>query len=385
MILHGDGIHDDTAAIQELLDTKRSCIELPPPAKCYLISRTLKIHSNQELRLPRYCHVLLAPNSNCYMITNADVVNGNENITISGGIWDYSNQKQKPNPALTPHTISISKYECSYNGISVFFYHVKGLQIRNITFKDPVTYACTLDTITYFTVENIVFDFNYGNPYAQNMDGIHINGNCHYGFLQNLKGACYDDLVALNADEGSRGSITNIKINGIFAENCHSAVRLLTVENPVEHIHISDVFGTYYTYCIGITKFCFERKTTGFFDALVFDNIHVSKAMLRPEYHKEEIYGVQPILLIERETVTKSLSVSNFFRDEHNMPVPTIELQGNSYVDSLNLRTCFNRGDAEIRYCFVHNNGSINSLIMRDVHSENGDIWDGNQPNHLDC
>ena len=95
-----------------------------------------------------------------------------------------------------------------------------------------------------------------------------MNGNCNYGLIQNLKGACYDDLVALNADEGSRGPITNIRINGIFAENCHSAVRLLTVDNPVEHIHISDIFGTFYTYCIGITKFCFERETTGYFDGL---------------------------------------------------------------------------------------------------------------------
>ena len=379
-MLYGDGIHDDTAAIQELLDTRRNYIELPPPAVFYLISRTLKIHSNQELRLPRYCHIVLAPNSNCYMITNADVVNGNENITISGGIWDYNNKKQKSNPAIVPHIISISKYECSYNGISAFFYHVNRLVLHDITFKDPVTYACTLDTVSYFTVANVVFDFNYGNPFAQNMDGIHMNGNCNHGLLQNLKGACYDDLVALNADEGSRGPITNIRISGIFAENCHSAVRLLTVDNPVEHIHISDIFGTFYTYCIGITKFCFERETTGYFDGLVFDNIHVSKAMLRPEYHKEEIYGIQPVVLIERETITKSLSISNLFRNECNMPVPTIGLQKNAFVDHFNLRSCFNRGRTDVQYCFVDNNGSINNLFIQDVYNENGDIWNGNQP-----
>ena len=112
----------------------------------------------------------------------------------------------------------------------------------------------------------------------------------------------------------------------------------------------------------------------------MFDNIHVSKAMLRPEYHKEEIYGIQPVVLIERETITKSLSISNLFRSECNMPVPTIGLQNNAFVDHFNLRSCFNRGRADMQYCFVNNNGLINDLFMQDVHNENGEIWSGSQP-----
>ncbi len=55
-------------------------------------------------------------------------------------------------------------------------------------FKDPVTFSITLDIVSYFTVDNIIFDFNYGNPLATNMDGIHLNGNCHFGEILNLKG-----------------------------------------------------------------------------------------------------------------------------------------------------------------------------------------------------
>ena len=35
--LHGDGVTDDTAAIQARLDTGASMVYLPPPAKNYLI------------------------------------------------------------------------------------------------------------------------------------------------------------------------------------------------------------------------------------------------------------------------------------------------------------------------------------------------------------
>ena len=51
--LYGDGIRDDWPAIQELLDSGVSCVYLPPPEKCYVIGKTLRIHSNQELRLDR--------------------------------------------------------------------------------------------------------------------------------------------------------------------------------------------------------------------------------------------------------------------------------------------------------------------------------------------
>ena len=68
--LAGDGATDDTAAIQARLDSGASCVYLPPPAKCYLISKTLKIGSNQELRLDRFSVVRLAPKSDCPMIEN---------------------------------------------------------------------------------------------------------------------------------------------------------------------------------------------------------------------------------------------------------------------------------------------------------------------------
>ena len=37
MKLYGDGIHDDTNAIQEMLDSKISLVELPVPKKHYCI------------------------------------------------------------------------------------------------------------------------------------------------------------------------------------------------------------------------------------------------------------------------------------------------------------------------------------------------------------
>ena len=62
-VLYGDGINDDTLAIQEMLDSGVSEVFLPSPKKHYSISKTLKIHSNQTLRLAETTLIKLLANS----------------------------------------------------------------------------------------------------------------------------------------------------------------------------------------------------------------------------------------------------------------------------------------------------------------------------------
>ena len=63
-VLYGDGIHDDTDAIQELIDHSGCELSLPVPQENYLISRPLEIPSNFKLKLPRYAKIRLADGSN---------------------------------------------------------------------------------------------------------------------------------------------------------------------------------------------------------------------------------------------------------------------------------------------------------------------------------
>ena len=269
-ILYGDGIHDDTAAIQSLIDSGVSEVSLPAPKAFYLISKPLELPSDFRLILPRFAEVRLAPGSNCVMVRNKMVRDHAKrladdayarpicahlwgyiddyspdapcrNIELCGGIWNCNNQEQIGNPEQT-HDYSVREfYSCG-----MLFYNVTNFKLCNLTIKDPSSYGVTLDTVSYFTVDDITFDYNDGNPYPINMDGIHLDGNCHYGVINNLKGTCYDDLVALNAHEGSRGDITNIEISNIFADYCHSAVRLLLVSQNIKNIHISNVYGNFY-------------------------------------------------------------------------------------------------------------------------------------------
>lgn len=359
-VLYGDGIHDDTDAIQELIDSGSCEVSLPVPEKYYLISKPIIIRSNFKLKLPRYARIKLADGSNCLMLQNEavskpqarlrdylsvvtkhfwffydrfspDKEDACHDFEIEGGIWDFNNQNQDPNPVYTGDFD-----DRNYLGHIMLFYNVRNFKISNLTLKDPANYAVMIDTGSYFTIENITFDFNFGNPFAVNMDGIHLNGNCHYGVIKNLQGACYDDLVALNAYEGSGGDITNIEIDGLFAESCHSAVRLLTVNQRVEHISISNVFGTYYQYCIGFTKF-YEGETTGCFDAISLSNIHASKSERLPIQQAHMTYKDYhfPFVWIQSETVIKQLSIDHLHRREYANPIDTIRVEDGAVIDNL--------------------------------------------------
>lgn len=353
--LYGDGIHDDTKAIQEMIDNSGAELELPAPKVSYIISAPLELPSNFKLSLPRFAEIKLARNSNCVMLKNKTVIDiakrtetgifdyvnifspdvVYENIEVTGGIWNYNNKEQRENPILVNSARSDELVETmSYNGYIFLFYNVKNLRISSLTLKDPVTFAVTLDKVSYFTVDNIIFDFNYGNPLACNMDGIHLCGNCHYGTISNLKGACYDDLVAINADEGSHGSISNITVQGIYAENCHSAARLLSANCDVKNIHISDVYGTYFQYCIGITKY-YESEKLGFFDCITLENIFASKAERYAVYNKRADEWVYSIIHIDSGLKINNLRITNMHRREYINSVATFYIDANTDINGL--------------------------------------------------
>jgi len=388
-VLYGDGIHDDYPAIQEMLDSGVCEVKLPAPKVRYMISKTLVIPAFCKLKLPRFAEIRLMDGANCHMLMNRTVSSPAKrwegrlfgflnlyspepedaccNFEIEGGIWNFNNLNQRGNPLYTEDFGP----DGEYTGFGMLFYNVRNFRLSNLTLKDPVNFAVTIDRGSWFTIENITFDFNYGNPYAVNMDGIHLNGNCHHGVIRNLQGACYDDLVALNAHEGSRGDITDLEIDGIFAEGCHSAVRLLTVSTDIRNIRISNVYGTYYQYCIGITKF-YEGETTGCFDSILLENICASKAKRLPVQEANLIKGGFidyhfPLIWVQDETHVKHLAIRGLHRREFNNPIGTLVVDKTALVENLSLENLSLENHLEKHCPLVEINGRVKKLIAINV------------------
>lgn len=363
--LAGDGVCDDTNALQELLDSGMEEVRLPTPKAFYLISRPLRIHSNTSLVLGRTTHIRLADHADCHMLENAEA--DAENISVTGGIWDFNNRNQTPNPMRIPPPEGTPPVVA----FIMYFDRVKHLRISSLTLKDPVIFAVTLSYVSYFTVDNITFDFNYGNPDATNMDGIHLNGGCRFGRLTNLQGACYDDLVALNADEGRGGPIEDIEIDGIFCTDCHSAARLLSRGYPVRRVHISNVFGTFYQYCVGITRYSDEGEV-GRCDQICLSNLYASKAPRIPVYGKEGSY-VYALIWIEGGLEIGNLQISQLHRREETTAIPTVMLLSGTHVELLSVEHISQTNATGEPIPFFLCEGQVDKLFLRDIQVQGDD------------
>ncbi|MBR5768089.1 MAG: hypothetical protein IKX86_05415 [Clostridia bacterium] len=380
-VLYGDGIHDDTEAIQGLIDGSDGELILPKPGKCYLISRTITLPSDFRLVLPKDATVRLADDSNCLMLMNRltrdvcerrgpfagfstyiDVYSpesSSRNVELVGGIWDGNNMNQRPNPLVTGDFS-----DPNYNGHAILFYNVTGLKVRDVTVKDPTNFGITLDNVKDFSVENIKFDYNLGNPETICMDGVHLCGNCARGRIFNLEGTVYDDLVALNADEGSYGDICDIDIDGISAENCHSAVRILCCTKSVRNVSIKNISGSYYQYCVGITKF-YEAETTGVAENILIEGVKASKAE-RTVYPYPDSF-VFPFIYIESETKVRNLTVKNVTRIEKTTPAETFYIGNASTVDGMTIENVRTENYTGKMMPLLLQYGSVSDLTMKNV------------------
>ena len=376
--LYGDGIHDDTDAIQYMIDHLHD-VALPCPKVKYMISRSLELPSNCRLQLPRFAEICLMDNSSCFMVKNKTVDDYAErtaskvfsffnryspnapvqNIEIAGGIWNFNNKGQSPNPITT------GVYEPEgYSGFGMLFYNVKNLRLSSMTLKDPVNFCVTLDTVSYFSINNITFDFNEGNPYQSNMDGIHVNGNCHHGHIEKLFGTCYDDTVALNAQEGSAGPISDITVSGIYTDNAYSAVRLLSAsENcSIRNVHITDIHGTFYHFCIAFMKH-YHTDRRGVMENITINHVYGGKAdralVKFPLVFK---YRNFPFIDIQSELSIKNLIISDVHRCEYINPVPTVSIDENTTVENFIMRnvTSENHTNEKELQNFVNNGTIIN-------------------------
>jgi len=201
------------------------------------------------------------------------------------------------------------------------------------------------------------------------MDGVHLSGNCHFGVIRNIKGSCYDDMIALNADEGIPGPITDVQIDGLFADDCHSAVRLLSADYPVERVSISNVFGTYYQYCIGITKY--YEGTNGYFDGIVLKNIFASKAPRIPIYRVDG-HPDYPLIWMESGIIRKNISIENVYRKEKTVACETIGIDKGVIIENLSLNNVVQENLLPQQFPLVLNKGVIENLYTNGLRSTGG-------------
>jgi hypothetical protein len=346
--LYADGIHDDTEAIQELLD-KRGVVELQRGK--YLISKPLIIHDNTHFKLDMNATLRLADGANCSILDNDGLYdrNLNRNITIEGGIWDGNHSAQ------TREYIADENQPCDYDKyvsnslivLMIRLVHVERLTVKNVIFKDPTSFAIHIADAKHFTVENVFFDYDLSKP---NMDGVHIQGPARFGRIHNIRGNANDDHVALCANgtvrsEITRGDIEDIDIDGIYCDNGYTGVRLLSRGDAIRNIHISNIHGEFRYYAVSLTHHYPIRDDM----PILLENIHISDVYAsksRAECSEEHSFFVENGALIwfEKGINCRNVTIENVYRNERNTKTkaPTIRISKNVEMTNLKISDIYN-------------------------------------------
>ncbi|MFP3905170.1 MAG: glycosyl hydrolase family 28-related protein, partial [Armatimonadota bacterium] len=242
----GDGVCDDTAAIQRALDGGEGTVVIPPGR--YTITSALSVSSGTTIRADEDALIRLADgagvHAGVFLVTNDDHGGGNEDITVEGGVWDGNCAN---NPRGEDGDMD------GYTGTAINFVNVSGLTLRNLTVRNPEGFSIRLGEVQDFRVEDIRFDNTIIRP---NQDGVHVGGFSHRGVIRKLRAltpkTTNDDMVALNADDDvervlnlgmKRGPITDIEVEGLYGDDVYTFVRLLSVDALIEEITISEVHG----------------------------------------------------------------------------------------------------------------------------------------------
>ena len=259
----GDGVKDDRAAVQAALDGADSVYI---PEGTYRIAGTLFIKSHAHILAEpsaRLVHCASFPKKRGdFLITNRDPETGNIDISIAGGIWDGNfdgKNNTKAQDLFNPKASS---------GATMNFMNVKGLHLNDFTVANSVTYYLRMCRIEDFTITGISFA---AEQLSFNQDGLHFAGGCRNGKVENIKAITYgetnDDLIALNADDSLQrienldlvcDVIENISFKNIYAENCHTAIRMLSINNPIRDITFDDVYAGCRVYAINMdaARYC---------------------------------------------------------------------------------------------------------------------------------
>ena len=378
----GDGEHDDTVGLQAALDSGASTVCLPAPPAAYSISGTLTIHSGQTLAADRNAVIRLADHAHQHLLTNADHEHGNERITVTGGIWDGNNVHQTCEYHENGRNWRVPYDPARFLGVLMQFNRVTDLRIAHVTLKDPETFGVQVGNLRRFTIEDITFDYNLMRG---NMDGVHLHGNCHQGRITNLKGTTNDDLVALNADDGSmyemsRGPITDIVVDGIWSEDGYTGVRLLSAGSPIRRVKLANIFGTYRYNIVSFTNHKVHPGEPSTFDDISIQGAFCSKSVRGPDRGRgQEVSPKWSPIWIDAPAVVSSLTIRDYHRTEEVLPNDDIYIEPGATVDRLTLSdmTLVNRCESPIN--MLHNHGTIGNLALANVYARAEDSSPGGQ------
>lgn len=246
----GNGLTDDSPFIQQALDAAAgNGVTVYIPAGTYRIGKTLYVGNDTTIRCDSGARLFVCEKQpkkrGDFLLSNRDPVNGNRNIAVYGGTWDGNfdgKNNNKPADLFDPD---------AWSGSTLNFVNVKHLTLSGLAMRNSVVYYIRMAKLDGFVIRDISFASEHP---AFNQDGLHFGGEVRHGLIEHITaepGQTNDDMIAFNADDSMVrlenhdlccGAIEDITVRGVYAENCYTGFRMLSVNSPIRDIHMEDIY-----------------------------------------------------------------------------------------------------------------------------------------------
>ena len=326
----GDGIADDAPAIQSALDMAENGGKVYIPAGNYRIGRTLYIGDGTTIWAEPDARLFVCEKTpkkrGDFLLSNRDPAGGNRDISVIGGTWDGNfdgKNNTKPADLFDPN---------AFSGSTLNFVNVKNLTLQSLNMRNSVVYYIRMAKLDGFVIRDIHFS---SDRRAFNQDGLHFGGEVRHGLIENItasSGQTNDDMIAFNADDSMVrlenldlccGPIEDITVRGVFAENCYTGFRLLSVNSPIRNITMQDIFIGCRHFALNMdgARYCRtplikpgeKPNGSGLIENVTIDNLTVGSV---------ESAGEKALILAE--TVLKNVKITNFRRLDTHFEKPTL-------------------------------------------------------------
>lgn len=247
----GDGLTDDTIAIKKALAFKNVNL-----SKKYLISEPLILQSNT--------HIF-----------------GGGTILLN---VDFSDNYLNHYALYTTDTnnVEINDIEINSNSIGISFHGVNDVSISNLKLKTDKYAILIGDSISNESNNIDIRNILINNDVAiGSSDGVHINGGVKNINISNVNGTTGDDFIALNAIEGNRHIISNVKIDNIICSG-YAGIRIYgKANNLIENVTITNCKinsdnGVRLTNIVAFTEISYGEPT---FSNISFKNCQINSAV----------------------------------------------------------------------------------------------------------
>ena len=210
-----------SAAVQAALAAHAKVL-VPAREKPYYLDAPLVLSSGQTLLVDPEAEMRLKPGTNTCMVRNANPISGwhgpipddlqpDTDITIQGGIWtDLATARGESNGNGRGRVDAQDSVPGSY-GVIVLT-NVERVVVRHLVVRQSRPFGVHLTNARHFLVEKLRFD-------DHRRDGVHVNGPSAHGIIREISGTTGDDMVALNAWDWLRSTMTFGVIHHVLVED----------------------------------------------------------------------------------------------------------------------------------------------------------------------